>query len=144
MSVCNPAQTDRTQPNHVANNNLAGYPVAYSSKYTGSVTAHARFDLSSDLKFDITGVASARSKYFNSDNQSPIFGVQGGYAKLDLRLQLADQDNSWHVALVGKNLTNEKTIGSAFNLPSPITATPRAILYLEPTRNISIEAGIKF
>ncbi|MBA4752493.1 MAG: hypothetical protein H2055_09750, partial [Sphingopyxis sp.] len=112
--------------------------------YTGSVTAHARFDLSSDLKFDITGVASARSKYFNSDNQSPIFGVQNGYAKLDLRVQLADQDDSWHVALVGKNLTNEKTIGSAFNLPSPITATPRAILYLEPTRNISVEAGIKF
>ncbi|RYD45293.1 MAG: TonB-dependent receptor [Sphingomonadales bacterium] len=127
-----------------ATNNLSGYPVAYSSKYTGSVTAHARFDLSSDLKFDITGVASARSKYFNSDNQSPIFGVQGGYAKLDLRVQLADQDDSWHVALVGKNLTNEKTIGSAFNLPSPITATPRAILYLEPTRNISVEAGIKF
>ena len=127
-----------------ATNNLAGYPVAYSSKYTGSVTAHARFDLSSDLKFDITGVASARSKYFNSDNQSPIFGVQGGYAKLDLRVQLADQDDSWHVALVGKNLTNEKTIGSAFNLPSPITPVPRAILYLEPTRNISVEAGIKF
>ncbi|MHA4837451.1 TonB-dependent receptor [Sphingopyxis sp. MSC1_008] len=144
LSVCNPAQTDRTQPNHVANNNLAGYPVAYSSKYTGSVTAHARFDLSSDLKFDITGVASARSKYFNSDNQSPIFGVQGGYAKLDLRVQLADQDDRWHVALVGKNLTNEKTIGSAFNLPAPITAAPRAILYLEPTRNISVEAGIKF
>jgi iron complex outermembrane receptor protein len=127
-----------------ATNNLAGYPVAYSSKYTGSVTAHARFDLSSDLKFDITGVASARSKYFNSDNQSPIFGVQGGYAKLDLRVQLADQDDSWHVALVGKNLTNEKTIGSAFNLPAPITPVPRAILYLEPTRNISVEAGIKF
>lgn len=127
-----------------ATNNLAGYPVAYSSKYTGSVTAHARFDLSSDLKFDITGVASARSKYFNSDNQSPIFGVQRGYAKLDLRVQLADQDDNWHVALVGKNLTNEKTIGSAFNLPSPITPTPRAILYLEPTRNISVEAGIKF
>lgn len=144
LSVCNPAQTDRTQPNHVANNNLAGYPVAYSSKYTGSVTAHARFDLSSDLKFDITGVASARSKYFNSDNQSPIFGVQNGYVKLDLRVQLADQDDRWHVALVGKNLTNEKTIGSAFNLPAPITAAPRAILYLEPTRNISVEAGIKF
>ncbi|WP_447755501.1 TonB-dependent receptor [Sphingopyxis fribergensis] len=127
-----------------ATNNLAGYPVAYSSKFSGSVTAHARFDLSSDMKFDITGVVSGRSKYFNSDNQSPIFGIQGGYAKVDLRVQLADQDDSWHIALVGKNLTNQKTIGSAFNLPAPITPVPRAILYLEPTRNISVEAGIKF
>lgn len=127
-----------------ATNNLAGYPVAYASKWTGSVTAHARFDMSEDLKLDITGVAAGRSKYFNSDNQSPIFGVQDGYVKLDLRVQLADRDNSWHLALVGKNLTNQKTIGSAFNLPSPITPVPRAILYLEPTRNISVEAGIKF
>lgn len=137
--TCNPAD-----PASIANNNLAGFPVAYSSKWTGSVTAHARFDMSDDLKLDVTGVASGRSKYFNSDNQSPVFGVQDGYVKLDLRVQLADQDNRWHVALVGKNLTNQKTIGSAFNLPSPITATPRAILYLEPTRNISVEAGIKF
>lgn len=127
-----------------ATNNLAGYPVAYSSKWTGSVTAHARFDMSDDLKLDITGVAAGRSKYFNSDNQSPVFGVQNGYVKLDLRVQLADRDDRWHVALVGKNLTNQKTIGSAFNLPFPITPVPRAILYLEPTRNISVEAGIRF
>jgi iron complex outermembrane receptor protein len=48
------------------------------------------------------------------------------------------------VAVVGKNLTNEKTTGSAFNLPFPITAAPRAIMYLEETRNISIEAGMRF
>ena len=127
-----------------ATNNLAGYPVAYASKWTGSVTAHGRFNMSDDLKLDITGVAAGRSKYFNSDNQSPIFGVQDGYVKLDLRVQLADRDDRWHLALVGKNLTNQKTIGSAFNLPAPITPVPRAILYLEPTRNISVEAGIKF
>lgn len=144
LSVCNPAQTDRTQPNHVVNNNLAGYRVAYSSKYTGNVSAHGRFDFGDDLKLDITGVAAGRSKYFNSDNQSPIFGVQKGYVKLDLRVQLAAQDDSWFVAFVGKNLTNELTTGSAFNLPAPITAVPRAILYLEPPRNLSIEAGFKF
>ena len=45
---------------------------------------------------------------------------------------------------MGKNLTNERTTGSAFNLPAPITAAPRAILYLEPTRNLAVEAGFKF
>lgn len=127
-----------------ATNNLAGYRVAYSSKYTGNISAHGRFDFGDDLKLDITGVAAGRSKYFNSDNQSPIFGVQKGYVKLDLRVQLADQDDRWFVAFVGKNLTNELTTGSAFNLPAPITAAPRAILYLEAPRNLSIEAGFKF
>lgn len=127
-----------------ATNNLAGFPVAYSSKFTGNVTAHAQFDLSSAMRLDMTGIVAGRSKYFDSDNQSPIFGIQKGYAKVDLRVQLGAQDDSWHVAFVGKNLTNQLTTGSAFNLPAPITATPRAILYLEPTRNISVEAGFKF
>ena len=92
----------------------------------------------------MTGIASGRSKYFNSDDQDPTFGVQNGYVKLDLRVQIADQDDSWHIALVGKNLTNQLTTGSSFRLPAPITAVSRAILYLEPTRNISLEAGFKF
>jgi len=127
-----------------ATNNLAGYSPAYTSKWTGSVTAHGRIEFANDLKLDITGVAAGRSKYFDSDDQSPIYGVQKGYVKLDLRVQLSDQDESWHLALVGKNLTNELTTGSAFRLPAPITAVSRAILYLEPTRNIAVEAGFKF
>lgn len=125
-------------------NNLAGFPIAYTSKWTGNISAHGRFDLGDALKLDITGVAAGRSKYFDSDDQSPIFGVQKGYVKLDLRVQLAAQDDSWFVAFVGKNLTNELTTGSAFRLPEPITAASRAILYLEPPRNLSVEAGIKF
>jgi iron complex outermembrane receptor protein len=127
-----------------ATNNLAGYPVAYASKFTGNVTAHARFDMGDNFKFDITGVVAGRSKFFNSDNQSPTFGVQKGYAKVDLRVQFGDQADRWYLAFVGKNLTNERTTGSAFNLPAPITAAPRAILYLEPTRNLAVEAGFKF
>ncbi|MGN6594331.1 TonB-dependent receptor [Sphingopyxis terrae] len=127
-----------------ATNNLAGYRLAYTSKWTGNVSAHGRVPLGDDLKLDITGVAAGRSKYFDSDNQSPIFGIQKGYVKLDLRVQLSDADERWFLAFVGKNLTNELTTGSAFNLPAPITAVPRAILYLEPPRNLSIEAGFKF
>ncbi|WP_374385652.1 TonB-dependent receptor [Sandaracinobacter sp.] len=127
-----------------ATNNLAGYPVAYASKFTGNITAHARFDMGDNFKFDITGVVAGRSKFFNSDNQSPTFGVQKGYAKVDLRVQFGDQADRWYLAFVGKNLTNERTTGSAFNLPAPITAAPRAILYLEPTRNLAVEAGFKF
>ena len=133
-----------TDPTSIANNNLAGYRPANTSKFTGSVTAHARFDMSEDLKLDITGVAAGRSKFYNSDDQDPVFGLQKGYVKLDLRIQLADRDENWHLALVGKNLTNELTTGSAFRLPAPITGAERAILYLEPTRNISVEAGFKF
>lgn len=140
-AACLASQPDTCDP---ATNNLAGYRPVLASKFTGSVTAHTGFDISEDLKFDITGIASGRSKFYNADDQDPRFGIQKGYVKLDLRVQLADQDDRWHIALVGKNLTNELTTGSVFRLPNPITEVTRAIMYLEPTRNISLEAGFKF
>jgi iron complex outermembrane receptor protein len=138
------AQCDPSSPASIAANNIKGAPLAYTSHFTGNVQAHYRIDLPNDFKVDTTAIVSGRSKYFDSDDESPNYGVQPGYAKVDLRIQLAPADDRWHIAFVGKNLTDALTTGSAFNLPNPITAVPRAILYLDAPRNISIEAGFKF
>ena len=138
ITACNPAS-----PASIAANNLAGYSPAYTSDWSGSVRAHAFFDVGS-LRFDATGIAAGRSGYYNSDNQSPTFGYQEGYVKYDARLEMSSPDQGWKVALVGRNLTNELTVSSAFNLPAPITAVPRAILYVEQPRSIAVEVGFKF
>jgi len=135
-SECNPANP--------AANNLAGYRPAYASKWTGSLQAHHRAEFANGHMLDTRVAASGRSKFFNSDDQSPLYGLQKGYVKFDARVQYGPEDERWHVALVGKNLTNEKTTGSAFRLPFPITAVPRAILYLDETRSVAVEAGVRF
>jgi len=122
---------------------LSGYRLPYTSKFTGNVSVHGRVDIS-DYKLDGTAVLGGRSAFFDSDDQSPLYGHQNGYAKLDLRIQFAPQDDRWHIALIGKNLTDKLTTGSAFRLPYPITSSTRAILFVEPPRNIAVEAGIKF
>lgn len=139
VSQCNPAL-----PASIAANNIKGAPLSYTSKFSFSAQGHNRIELANDTAIDTTVALSGRSKYFDSDNQSPLFGRQKGYTKIDARIQYGPSDEKWHLAVVGKNLTNEKITGSAFNLPFPITGTPRAILYLEETRNIAIEAGMKF
>lgn len=139
LTECNPAN-----PASIAANNIAGAPLTLASDFTGSIQGTARVPLSTDLRLDTTVVLAGRTKFFNSDNQSPLFGLQKGYAKIDMRMQVTPSNDRWHVALVGKNLTNELTTGSSFNLPSPITPVARAILYVEPARNISIEAGFRF
>jgi iron complex outermembrane receptor protein len=139
LAQCNPAD-----PASVAANNIKGTQLAYTSKFTGNIQIHYRHDLTGDYRLDGTVAVSGRSGYYPSDNQDPNFGYQPGYAKVDARLQLAPHDERWHVAVVGKNLTNAKTVGMAFDLPYPITNAPRAIKYVEETRNIGIEAGFKF
>lgn len=122
---------------------LSGHRLPYTSKFTGNVSAHGRADIG-DYKLDGTAIVGGRSGYFDSDDQSPLYGYQKGYAKLDLRIQFAPQDERWHIAFVGKNLTNNLTTGSAFRLPFPITTVTRSIIFIEPPRNLAIEAGVKF
>ncbi len=139
VTVCNPAS-----PASIQANNLRGVRLPYTSKFTGNVAVHGRVDVGDDYKIDGNAIVGGRSGFFNSDNQSPLYGYQGGFAKLDLRLQFAPQDERWHIAFVGRNLTDKMTTGSSFLLPAPITAVPRAILFVEPPRNIAVEAGFKF
>jgi iron complex outermembrane receptor protein len=139
IAQCNPAD-----PASVAANNIKGTQLAYTSKFTGNIQVHYRYYMIDNLKLDSTLAVSGRSGYYPSDNLDPNFGYQPGYAKVDFRVQVAPRDERWHVALVGKNMTNAKTVGMAFDLPFPITNAPRAIKYIEETRNVAIEAGVKF
>jgi iron complex outermembrane receptor protein len=139
ISQCNPAD-----PASVAANNIKGTQLAYTSKFTGNIQVHYRQKLADNLKLDSTVAVSGRSGYFPSDNLDPNFGYQPAFAKVDTRLQLSPLDDRWHIALVGKNLTNAETVGMAFDLPFPITNAPRALKYVEETRNISLEVGVKF
>lgn len=139
ITECNPAV-----PASIAANNIKGAPLPYVSDFSYTATGHYRYEFGNDMALDTTISLNGRSKYFDSDNQSPLFGRQKAFTKIDARVQYGPTDERWHVAVVGKNLTDELTTGSAFNLPAPITAVPRAILYLEETRSIAVEAGLKF
>jgi iron complex outermembrane receptor protein len=139
LAQCNP-----TVPASVLANNTKGAVLPYTSKFSASFQGHYRYELPQDYRIDTTLNVAGRSKYFDSDNEDPLFGTQKGFAKVDLRVQFAPDNQRWHIAFVGRNLTNELTTGSAFDLPAPITTAPRAILYVEQGRSISLEAGLKF
>lgn len=124
--------------------NLAGYPLPNISKFSGNVQVHYVIDLPGDFKLGTTVGVDGRSKFFNSDDQSLTYGVQKGYAKLNARIELSPADSRWHLALVGTNLTNKLTTSGAFKLPVPVTDVARALYWVDPPRNISLEASVKF
>lgn len=143
LSVCNPA-APAGAPNSVANNNLAGAPLTFSSKWSGAAQIQHTAALGDDLELTTTGAVNYRSRYYNSDDQSPIYGTQPGYAKVDLRVQLSDVDERWKLALVGKNLTNKRTYSFAFAWPASLTNFPTAHKVLDETRTFAIEGGFRF
>lgn len=139
VSQCNPLD-----PASVDANNLAGSPLPNISKFSGAIQVHYVAELPTELRLGTTVAVSGRSKFFNSDDESPLYGRQEGYTKVDARIELYPADSRWTVALVGTNLTNELTTAGSFRLPFPITTVARALYWVDPPRNISVEARVRF
>jgi iron complex outermembrane recepter protein len=131
-------------PNHPQFNDLAGEPLTFASKWTGNVQAQYIAPIGQALELTSMIKVAYRSRYYNSDDQSLIYGVQPGFAKIDARLELAARDGPWSVALVGKNLTDKDTFSFANAWPAPLTATPTAHKYLDEPRTILVEATVRF
>jgi iron complex outermembrane receptor protein len=140
VSVCDTSAAP-SAPNSVANNNLAGYPLTYSSKWTGQLQAQHSLVLSQDHLFITTLRAAYRSRYYNSDDQSEVYGVQPGFVKYDARFEYA-AGNQYSVALLGKNLSDVHTY--SFANAWTVTATPTAIRYLDEPRTITLEGTVRF
>ena len=143
LAECDPS-APFSAPNSVANNNLAGAPLTYSSKWTGNLQVTHTLPLPHDLQFVTTLMPSYRSRFYNSDDQSLVYGVQKGFVKFDARLQLGDVDDRWDVALIGKNLTDKKTYSFSNAWPFPLTNYPQATKYLDEPREVILEATMHF
>jgi iron complex outermembrane receptor protein len=139
VSVCNPAS-----PASIAQHSLAGQVLEYSSKWTGNAQAHYTTDVGGGYLLEGDVMASLRTRFFNADNYSQIYGIQPTVVKWDARLQLDQSDEGWDVAIAGRNLTNQKTISNTLSLPGSVTTQARTISYNDPTRSVWIEASYHF
>lgn len=138
------AQCNSADPASLANHNIAGQPLLFAPKWSGNAGVRHTLDLGGDLRVTSSLTALFRSKYFIADGYSPIWGVQDGWTKWDARIQVGPVDGRWNVALVGRNLTDEKTVGQAIRLPTPITTTSRSINWMDEYRSIAIEGTFRF
>jgi iron complex outermembrane receptor protein len=137
------AQCDPSSPVSIAANNIAGTLLPFTSKWTADIRGHWQHSISNDLQLDLTADVTYHSRFYNAADLSPVYGVQRGFAELNARVQLSNSTNSWNLALVGTNLTNQRVINLASAWPfSP--SGPDAFGELEPTRAISVEVSHHF
>ena len=114
--------------------NLAGRPLPRSPDWNGTVSANYDAHLSQDLVLSFNGSARYSSRYEVSDSQ-PFYFFQPSFWLLNAGVRLHAAGNSWDIALIGRNLTNEyyslygqdKTFGTQGEV-SATTARPREFL----------------
>ncbi|WP_234178574.1 TonB-dependent receptor [Sphingopyxis sp. NFH-91] len=95
---------------------------ALSPKWSGNLNVDYWTPVGSDLKLSFNVNADFSSSYIAAANLDPRT-YQGSYAKLGARIGLGQIDNRWEVALIGRNLTDQRILqtGSAMPLATTIT-----------------------
>jgi iron complex outermembrane recepter protein len=116
--------------------NLKGTTVLGASTWTGNLGFDFNHPLTNDYNLTASGVASYRSGYFISTDESPIYGYQAGFVKYDGNIAI--NKNAWTVALVGRNIGNKITKSFAYNFNGIGVAD------VDETRSIMIQARVHF
>ncbi|WP_375286067.1 TonB-dependent receptor [Sphingomonas sp.] len=137
------AQCNSADPASIAAHNIKGLPLLFAPEWSGNVGARHQLELG-DYRLVTGANAQFRSDYFVADGYSPIWGQQDGWVKLDARIQFGPASDRWNVALIGRNLTDKKTVGAAVRFPASISGTARSINTMDEYRSLSLQGTVRF
>lgn len=130
----------------VAGQDLSGAPLQFAPDVSLSVRTGYEFDVSANwqARFEVNGVYN--SGYDIPGDLDPNL-AQDDFIKLGGRISLVDQEKGWSLALIGKNLTNEKTSQWGNDLPlSNLLGTTgnNFFRYIDPPRSFTIQVSRDF
>ena len=95
---------------------------ALSPKWSGNLNLDYTTPVTSSMKVAFNINADFSSSFIAAANLDPRTH-QDGYVKLGARLALAEVDDRWEVALIGRNLTNQRILQTASSMPLATTIT---------------------
>ena len=129
---------------------LAGKPTANAPAWTGSVGADYDRPLLKDLLFGLSVRLHYSSKYSISPFGQPL-AEQPSYVNFDAALRLGAADDSWQVALIGKNLTNNFVATAAYDQNGTGSASggqtgtfANQLVLFAPPRTVALELTARF
>lgn len=142
---CPFGQAPNVQPGNFCD--YTGTRATFTPKWSGNVAADFTYPVSEGLQIALNVNADISSSY-RSGNVLDPFTDQSGYAKIGARLALGTIDDGWEVAIVGRNLTNERIVLTSGQLPLSTTLTGNTgTAYtgiFDRPRNIAVQTSLKF
>lgn len=120
--------------------NLTGRSSPFSPVYSGNLSAGYTQPVGRSFKVGLDTMLSFSGAYDVIADKDPN-NRQAAWQTVDARLSFGDIDNAWQIALVGKNLTDEKILGSATDAVASAGSYTRTILR---GRQIAVQARYQF
>lgn len=117
---------------------LSGRPLPLAADWSGNVYVNASYPVADNINFIADANVSFSDEYFTDGPLDPI-GLQDSWAKLSARVGVAAPDNRWSLAVVGRNLTQEKVLAT-----SQAFGSSAFLGYLEPPRTVMLQGRYRF
>jgi hypothetical protein len=96
---------------------LSDHETTFAPSYSGRISAVYTLNISENLLVDIEPNVYFTDSYFIQQDFDP-FTEQDSYAMWGLRVGVSNMEGDWELAVIGKNLNNEKTIFFANDQPA--------------------------
>lgn len=136
-----------TFPNELVPNcseDRAGDPLQNSPKWSGNVYADVDVPVSERLRLIGSWTTSFRSDTNYQDIMHPL-EVQEAFSKSDVRAGVSDADRRWEVALLVRNLFDERTSGIIFQTFQPGTNPVLDRVHMpDPRRSVTLQGRFRF
>lgn len=128
----------------VAGKDRKGTTNQYVADYAGSVGFIFEKELS-DLLFNFSIDMNFTDDYHTTQNLDENV-IQKAFEKYNARLSLGDLDDRWEIAVLGRNLTDKRTIGFSNNVPLSTTQFGTSTYYgfVSPPRQVLVQGKFNF
>ncbi|MFT5574767.1 MAG: iron complex outermembrane receptor protein [Bermanella sp.] len=119
---------------------LSGSVNQQTPEWTASLSGTITLPLGDNIKVEFTADANYRGEHFTAGDLDPR-GLQESVTKYNARLRIAQINEDWSVALVGKNLSDELTLGIGAQTGLDVDGYRAST---EPAKTVYLEAALQF
>jgi len=119
---------------------LTGKSTAFAPEYSASLFLDYYTEIGESMELKAQLNVNYKDDFFYDTDLDPNL-MQEAHTKVNMRIALADIDEAWEVALIGKNLTDERTFSAGLDVP---LVKGGYMGYTDAPRMISVQATYRF
>jgi len=123
---------------------LSGAPLQFSPEFSGNIALDFLTPVSDSMELRINLDAMYSDEYQVAADQDAVL-AQGSFIKVNARIQLASSNDTWSLALLAKNITDEKTTTWGNDVPLASQGFGQTYFqHIDAPRSVEIQAAYKF
>lgn len=122
---------------------LTGHQLPYNPTWSGNAGFQFDMPVSDAMKIGFDASAVYGGDYWANTNENPL-ARQQGFWKLNATVRLHETNDKWELALVGRNLTNERYIVYESDKPGGPSTGGQALVATGRPREVMVQASWRF